>query len=76
MKKRTQKQDVLAHLRTHKKGLTSMEAFSRYGITRLAGVVFELKKEGHEIDTNMLTAKDRRGKTVSFAQYTMRRKSA
>lgn len=42
----TQKQMVLNHLQ--KKSLTSWEAIERYGITRLAAVIAELK-DSHEI---------------------------
>jgi hypothetical protein len=37
----TQKQQVLAHLKKHKK-ITSWEAIQKYNITRLAAHIFEL----------------------------------
>lgn len=41
----TQKQKILSHLLDHPSGITSKEAFEQYGITRLAAVVHELRKE-------------------------------
>lgn len=51
-KRKTQEDIVLAHLkRCSKKGITSMEAFSKYHITRLSAKVFTLRKQGYEILT-------------------------
>lgn len=45
----TQEQQVLLHMK--KSGtITSIEAFSLYGITRLADRVFKLKKKGYCIN--------------------------
>lgn len=45
----TQKEMVMKHLK--RKTLTSMEAFERYHITRLAAVIQRLKREGNKIRT-------------------------
>lgn len=42
-KKPTQAAVILRHLKKHRKGLTTMEAFSLYGITRLAARVAEFE---------------------------------
>lgn len=62
MAKISQEQIVLKHLKKYG-SITSMEAFSRYTITRLAAVVFVLRKE-HEIETVM---RYRNGK--QYAEY-------
>ena len=62
MAKISQEQIVLRHLKKYG-SITSMEAFSRYTITRLAAVVFVLRKE-HEIETVM---RYRNGK--QYAEY-------
>ena len=49
--KKSQLEKVLKHLRTHKKGITSMTAFLRYRITRLSGHIFVLRQKGFEIIT-------------------------
>lgn len=43
---------VLTHLRKHKRGLTSFDAF-HMGITRLAARIYDLKEMGHDINTIM-----------------------
>jgi len=43
---------VLNHLNTKNK-ITSIEAIGLYGITRLAAVVYDLKKKGFPIQTEM-----------------------
>ena len=54
MKKRnweTQQQKVLNYIQNNKKGITSMFAFWRFGITRLSGHIYELRKKGYNICT-------------------------
>ena len=46
----TQKQKVLAHLLTLGK-ISPLEAFGVYGIFRLASCIYDLKKDGFEIQT-------------------------
>ncbi|MDC1509223.1 helix-turn-helix domain-containing protein [Oceanospirillaceae bacterium] len=54
---------VLNHLSTRNK-ITSIEAIGLYGITRLAAVVFDLKKKGHPIQTTM-----KAGIKSKYAEY-------
>lgn len=51
--KKPQIEKVLNHLRKHKKGITSMEAFWKYRITRLSAKIFELREKGYRIHTIM-----------------------
>lgn len=69
MKIKSQKEQILKHLMNHKNGITPMVAFERYGITRLSGRIFELRKEGHNIITDDVTEKNRFGHTVTYARY-------
>lgn len=46
----TQKEMVLGHLQRWG-SITSMKAFQRYGITRLAEYIRELRSDGHDIET-------------------------
>lgn len=64
---KTQGQVVLRYLETHKRGMSSMDAF-KFGITRLADVIMHLRGKGHIIDTEMKEAKTKYGKT-KYAQY-------
>ena len=69
MNTKTQKEQVLKHLKNHKNGITSMTAFERYGITRLSGRIFELRRDGHNIITDSVTEKNRFGHPVTYARY-------
>lgn len=69
--RRTQKQTVLQHLRTHKRGLTSMYAFEHWGITRLSDIIFRLRGEGHDITSIQETTKNRYGYVVNYARYVL-----
>jgi hypothetical protein len=53
---------VYAHLKKAK--LTSMQAFSKFQITRLADVIFKLRGQGYDIETIMLD-----GNGTKYAQY-------
>lgn len=69
MNTRTQKAQVLKHLKNHKNGITSMTAFERYGITRLSGRIFELRRDGYDIITDNVTEKNKNGHAVTYARY-------
>ena len=40
----SKKAKVLTYLRTHKKGITSMQAIEMFKATRLSAIIFELRK--------------------------------
>lgn len=61
--KPSQCQTVLKHLKRYKK-ITTIQAFQKYEITRLSGRIYELKHNGNNITTNMVT---KNGKT--YAEY-------
>ncbi len=65
----SQKTVVLRHLQS--KTITSKTAFSRYGITRLADVVFKLKGDGHDISTSLESVRTRYGTTATIARYSL-----
>lgn len=66
--KNTQTNIVLFHLIQHG-SITSMEAFTDYGITRLSAAVFTLRKRGYDIDTTIEHSTNRYGRKVSYAKY-------
>lgn len=61
-------QIVLDHMRKYG-GITSNEAFVKYGITRLSDVIFKLRERGYVIDTIPQSSKNRFGKKVHYALY-------
>lgn len=67
----TQKTMVLRNLKRNKKGLTQVEAYERYGITRLSAVIFNLRDDGYPIKTDMRAVRNRYGDTCYVAFYTL-----
>lgn len=60
--------EVLRHLREHG-SITSMEAIELFGATRLSAIIFNLRKNGHDIVTIDKTGTDRYGHRVTYANY-------
>ena len=52
--------------------ITSWEAFSQLGITRLASRICDLKKEGYEFDRKVEKAKNRYGEHIHYTRYSLR----
>lgn len=67
--KKTQHSEVLNYLQKNKKGLTSMEAFDKFGATRLSAIIFNLRKDGYNIIAEEKKVKTRYGLTTSVANY-------
>lgn len=67
--KRTQTSDILNYMKTHKKGITSMEAFERYGATRLSGLIWGLRKQGYNIISEPKVVKTRYGNNTQVCVY-------
>ena len=51
--------------------ITSLDAFKDLGVTRLAAVIFKLKKSGVPIKKDMLVSTNRWGEEVRFARYSI-----
>lgn len=62
---------VLRHLKDFK-GITSWQAFEWYGITRLSAIIFELRNDGYNIESETLKMKNRYGDPVHFAKYVLK----
>ena len=60
----TQNEMLLHHMREHG-SITTMEAFSLYGVTRISARVWEMRHAGHNVDKVMETNDN--GKT--YARY-------
>ena len=58
----TKQEKVLTHLQTHG-SITPLEALEIYGSFRLGALIFNLRKEGHDIETNIVPKK-------GYAKYT------
>lgn len=68
MEKTTQKEVILNHL-LNRRGLTSFEAFEKYGATRLSGIIHKLRKDGYVIYNEDIYKKNRYGTHTHFVRY-------
>ena len=48
-----------------------MEAFAKYGATRLSAIIFDLKKEGYLIKTTSVTRRNQDGNSCTYAEYSL-----
>ena len=64
----TQAEQILAHLRAGNK-LTSLEAIRLFGCMRLAAVVYDLRREGHDISGELIPVEVAGGKIKRVSQY-------
>lgn len=69
--KEIQREQTVLHLRQHK-GITSYEAYSLYGITRISAIIFNLRKKGMNIESVWQQGKNRYGKDVRYVRYELR----
>ena len=67
----TQNDKILRHLKTHKRGITQAQAYERYGCLRLSGRIWDLRRMGYDIKTDMIAVRNRDGETAYVAQYTL-----
>lgn len=67
-KPKSQNDEILHHLQTHN-GITSFEAFTLYGITRISARIYDLRDRGYKIVNCNHETVDRRGKKTKFVEY-------
>lgn len=46
-----------------------MEAFQKYGATRLSAIIFDFRKMGYDIVTHIIVGKNRYDGTSQYAEY-------
>ena len=64
----TQKDAVKCHLKDFET-ITSMTAFTDYGITRLSSIIHSLRREGYNITSIPMTRVNRYNHSVTFSKY-------
>lgn len=65
---KSQTQAVLQHL-IDNKTITSWEAITEYGATRLSAIIYNLRKKGYIITTDKKLVKNRFGQSTLIAVY-------
>lgn len=53
--------------------ITPGDALAEYGCMRLAARIADIRADGIEVETEMVKAKNRFGKTVKYARYYLKR---
>ena len=64
----TQCEMILEHLKKYGT-ITVVEAMDLYGVARLASRISDLKSDGVRIERRMVSAKNRFGVPISYAEY-------
>lgn len=67
----TQNEKIINYIK-HFGSITTMEAFTDLGITRLASRIHDLTEEGFEFHRETVSGKNRFGETVHFVRYSLR----
>lgn len=66
----TQCERIMRHLEKFG-SISTYEAFTEYGITRLASRICDLRQQGIEIKSEFKTSKNRFGEPVSYCVYSL-----
>lgn len=66
---RSRKEKILKYLRTHKRGITTLQAAHLFGEYRLSGRIFDLRQDGHVIDSERVEVMNRDGRKVQVVAY-------
>lgn len=61
---------VLDYMKAHG-SITSWDAITEYGMTRLSAVILRLRNKGYNIVTSNETKKNRFGETCTYARYSL-----
>lgn len=64
----TQREAIIDYIETFG-SITPMEAFADLGITKLATRISEMRRDGMTFNIEMVSTKNRYGKTVNYAKY-------
>lgn len=69
--KTTQCDRILRHLKEYG-SISDLEAYSEYGIRRLASRIHDLKKKGVDIVSERVNGKNRYGEATHFSVYRLK----
>lgn len=66
----TQKERLLDYLKSHGR-INPLDAWKQLGIYRLSAVVFDLRKDGHRIETTRKAVQNQFGEECVVAEYVL-----
>lgn len=67
----TQNEKVLEYIKEFG-SISTFEAFSELGITRLAARIYELGEAGYDFDRETVKTTNRLGEAISYTRYSLR----
>ena len=59
---------VLNYLKVYGE-ITPLDAYREFAVLRLSSIIYNLRKDGYNIDTEYTTSKNRFGASVTYATY-------
>ena len=71
----TQTNQILDHLKAHRT-ITPLDALRLYGCMRLGARIWDLRRLGFKIRSEIVTDVNKNGEPVRFAQYTLEDEAA
>lgn len=71
--KATQREKIIDYIKKHG-SISPLEALSDFGCMQLPTRIFELKKQGYNIKTTMVKAKNKKGEPIRYARYSLEEK--
>ena len=63
--------EILNYLKNNEY-LTSMQAWEKWGVTRLAAIIHNLRRAGYDIETVNVETTTRFGETTHYARYILK----
>lgn len=67
----TQNERIIAYIEKFG-SISTFEAFSELGITRLAARIYELGEAGYDFDRQTVKTTNRLGEAISYTRYSLR----
>jgi len=72
----TQNEMILQYMKDVPSGITPLDALREFGCMRLGARIYDLQREGHEIEHLREESKNRYGRKVSYSRYRLMPKRA
>ena len=67
----TQCEKIYKFMKTHKLGITPLQAMDHFGCMSLAQRIYDLRERGYDINSEIVEVKNRYGETCRVARYTL-----
>lgn len=71
---KTQIESILTHMQKNRQGITSLQSYNIYNITRLGARIYDLKGKGYNISDRWIEKTNNDGVKTRFKQYYLKPK--